>query len=242
MRSVKIHIVGLLSLFACANIFGQSTSQSDGRTTFHISGRVTSLGRAVPDQWVTFEGPIRKFVQTDSAGHYEAALPLGVWEVAVTDVQGPTETSLSRPRLVRVTTPDDVTLDLFVRNGILCSIAFVTFDGGPPTEEEVERTYESCAGLEFFSVPSNDGVPFEVIVGGPTHGLLSLMVENDSGGREFGTYNLLAVQADRVVFTPFAGGGLLVATGSVVVNDKGREYRRNSIRFLIGGGQAIESY
>ena len=32
----------------------------------------------------------------------------------------------------------------------------VTDDGRPPTEEEVERKDESCAGQEFHSVPSNE--------------------------------------------------------------------------------------
>jgi hypothetical protein len=118
----------------------------------------------------------------------------------------------------------------------------VTDDGRPPTEEEVERKDESCAGQEFDSVPSNDGIPFEVIVGGPTHGLLGrlpLPGENDSGNREF---NLLTVRADKVVFTPYPDGGLLEARGDVVVNDGRREYRSNLIRFLNGNGQAVEAH
>jgi hypothetical protein len=60
--------------------------------------------------------------------------------------------------------------------------------------------------------------------------------------REFGMYNLLAVQADNVVFTPSPSGGLLKASGNVVVNDGSRQIRRDSIRYLIGDGQAVEAY
>jgi hypothetical protein len=216
MRSaLKVRIVWLLALFACANLSGQSTSQSESRTTFRISGRVTRLGRSVPDQWVSFEGPSLKSVKADSLGHYEADLPLGVWRVAVSALPGPTArgNNFSRPRLFQVTTPGAVTLDLFVRAGPFCgSLFIITADGRPPTEEQEEKKDESCAGQELFSVPSNDGTPFEVIVGGATHGLLSL-IDHDSHTREFGTYKLLTVQADKVVFTPFPDGGLLEARG-----------------------------
>ena len=241
--SVRVRWVGLLSLFACANLFGQSASHSDRRTTFHVSGKITQLGRAVHDEWVSFEGSSSKFVKADSAGHYEADLTLGVWKVAVMAVPGPItkDSSLSRPRLFQVRAPGDVTLDLFERADRFCTVSIGTANGRPPTKEELERQGEGCAGQEFFSMPSNEGIPFEVIVGGPTHGL-SPVIDKDSREREFATYNLLTVQADKVIFTPSPHGGLLEATGSVVISDGHREYRRNSVRFLIGAGQAVESY
>lgn len=240
--ALKVRIVWVVAMLASASASAQSATQSDSRTTFRISGRITQLGRAVPDQWVSFEGPSSKSVKANSVGHYEADLPLGIWKVVVSVVPGPIAQghSLSRPRLFQVTTPADVTLDLFARPGPFCpSIIIVTDDGRPPTEEEEERKNESCAGQEFFSVPSNDGTQFEVIVGG-SHGLVA-SIDNDPHKREFGTYNLLTVQADKVVFTPFPDGGLLEATGGAVVNDGHREYRRNSVKFLIGGGQAVQA-
>ena len=78
--------------------------------------------------------------------------------------------NLSRPRLFRVTTPTDVTLDLFVRPAVGCGgVRIITPDGRPPTAEEEETKHENCAGQEFYNVPSVEGVPFEAIVGGLAH-------------------------------------------------------------------------
>ena len=180
-------------------------------------------------------------MKADFGGHYETDLRLGVWKVAVTDSPGPItkSSSLSRPRLFQVKAPGDVILDLFERIDRICTVSIGTPDDRPPTKDELERRGESCAGQEFFSVPSNEGIPFEVVVGGPTH---FLPPRKDSGEREFGTYNLLTVQADKVIFTPSPNGGLLEAGGNVVISDGHREYRKNSVRFLVHTGQAIESY
>lgn len=242
--SVGVRGVGLLFLFVCMHLSAQSNSESRTRTTFHISGTITQLGKPLTTS-VSFEGASTRIAKADSAGHYEADLPLGVWKVAATLSPGSpmTRSSLSRPRLFRVTTPTNVTLDLFVRPPAFCNIGIITSDGRPPTQEAVDLRDEGCAGQEFFSAPSNDGVPFEVVVGGIGHDdLCRFMRPYDATcKREFGTFNLLTVQADNVVFTPFPSGGLLEATGSVVVNDGHRKYRRNSIKFLIGGGEAVEA-
>lgn len=236
----------LTFLLLCANLFGQS---SPSPSTFHISGKITQLGRALPDRWVGFEGASIKFVKADSAGHYEAELPLGIWKAAVVFRDGPinTDSSLSRPRVFQVTTPARVTLDLYV-HPVLCSLHIFTPDGRPPTEEEKEEAKDSCAGQEFFPISSGNGTKFAVVLGGLDHSLCSLAVENRPAcEREFATFNLFTVQADRVAFTPFPNGpfpcgGFLDATGSVLVNDGEREYRRNSVRFLVSGGQAIEAH
>jgi hypothetical protein len=60
--------------------------------------------------------------------------------------------------------------------------------------------------------------------------------------RQFATYNLLTVYADKVVFTRYLGGGLLEASGNVVVKDDHGEYRRDLANFFIGGGRAVPVY
>jgi hypothetical protein len=192
---------------------------------------------------VMFEGPSQKSVQADLTGYYEADLPLGVWKVAVTTISSLGKTvRLSRPRVFRVTKPMNVTIDLYV-NGVGCAgVRILTPDGRPPTPEEVEAKNEACQGREFFPLPSDDGVPFEVVIGGRRHDFCTLLHKGAACEREFGTYNLLTVYADKVTFSPFPNGGLLEAKGNAVVEDGGREYRKDSVRFLINDGQAVEAY
>jgi hypothetical protein len=232
-RRIRQHVLFVLFLFFCATL----SAQSDRRSTFHVSGTVTRLGSPMKGN------PI---VRIDPAGHYEADLPLGVWKVAVTD----SSTSrieqhprLSHPRVFRVTKSIDLVIDLYV-NAVGCGgVHIVTQDGRPPTAEEEEHKNESCQGREFFPLPSNDGVPFEVVIGGRAHQLCSFQRENRAAcDREFGTYNLLTVYADKVTFIPFPQGGLLEGKGNVVVVDAGREFHRTSIRFLINDGEAVEAY
>jgi hypothetical protein len=241
-RRVGHRVLWALILFFCVDLSAQSNRSS----TFHISGTVTRLGSPIRDEWVTFEGASRTSVRADLVGHYEADLPLGVWTVAVTisSSSGIAENSiLSHPRVFRVKTPTNVVLDLYV-NAVGCGgVIIITPEGRPPTSEEVEQKNENCQGREFFPVPSDDGVPFEVVVGRVPHHLCSLAHENHvMCERQFGTYNLLTVYADKVVFTPFPKGGFLEASGNVLGYDGRRKYRTNSIRFLIGEGQAVQAY
>jgi hypothetical protein len=242
LRRVRHRVLWALILLFCANL----SAQSNGRSTFHISGTVTRLGSPALDDWVTFEGALKTSVRADLAAHYEADLPLGAWTVAVTISSSSRiakNSIVSHPRVFRVTAPTDVVLDLYV-NAVGCGgVSIVTPDGRAPTPEEVEQKNELCQGRALFPVPSDDGAPFEVVVGQAPPFLCSFAHENRAAcERQFGTYNLLTVYADKVVFTPYPGGGQLEASGNVVVYDGGRKYRRNSTRFLIGGGQAIEAY
>ena len=244
--TVPQHVLVVPFLIFCTAL----SSQSDPRSTFHISGTVTRLGIPRGNDWVAFEGPSKTSVKADPAGHYEADLPLGVWKVGVTD--GITrEWSLSHPRVFRVTKHMDVLIDLYV-NAVGCGgVHIITRDGRPPTPEEEEQKNENCQGRAFFPLPSDDGVPFEVVLGGKNHSLCSSQIDILTAcDREFGTYNLLTVYADRVTFTPFPKGGpmevlrggLLEAKGDVLVHDGEREYRRNSVRFLMSDGKAVEAY
>jgi hypothetical protein len=240
-RRMKHRVLSALILFFCLDLSAQSNRPS----TFHISGIVSRLGSPIPNDWVMFDGSSKTSVRADSGGHYEADLPLGVWTAAVTisSSNGIANNSISRPRVFRVIAPTNVVLDLYV-NAVGCGgVHIITPDGRPPTLEEEEQKNENCQGREFFHVPSDDGVQFEVVIARVPHELCSSLQENQAAcERQFGTYNLLTVYADKVAFTPYPGGGLLEASGNVVVCDRDREYYGNSTRFLIGDGQAVEAY
>lgn len=243
-RLKKRLLLRLVVLVSCATLFSQSAVHESAQEMFRVSGTITRFGTAVGGNWVSFEGASNKSVRADAAGRYEANLPLGVWKVAVTASPGVIEkgSNLSRPRLFRVTRSTDVTLDLFVRPPVGCGgVRIITPDGSPPSAESVERKNESCAGQQFFSVPSSDGVPFEVIVGGLNHGLCLLKGLNGAAcDRQFATYNLFSVQADKVVYHP--RDWTLEATGNVVVRDGNGDYRRDSAKFFIGDGRAVPVY
>jgi hypothetical protein len=97
--------------------------------------------------------------------------------------------------------------------------------------------------MKFFPVPSDDGVPFEVLVGGLDHNLCLRAGRNRAAcEREFATYNLLSVQADKIACLPHPGGLTLEATGDVVVKQENGEYRRDSAKFFIGDGRAVPVY
>jgi len=247
---VKQRVLFVLFLFFC----GTLSAQSDRRSTFHVSGTVTRLGSplltrlasVVSDRWVVFEGPSGISVQIDPTGHYEADLPLGVWKVVVmTSATSRLEQHprLSHPRVFRVTKPMNVVIDLYVNASGCGGVLLVTPDGRPPTPEEEEHKNEPCQGRHFFSLPSDEGVPFEVVIGGQAHNLCSFSHGDRAAcEREFGTFNLLTVYADKVTFTRFPKGGLLEAKGNVEVLDGGLKYHRTSVRFLINDGQAVEAY
>lgn len=234
---VQRRVAPLFLLFFCTALFG-CQSASTSHSTFHVSGKITQSGSAVPRIWVTFEGASTKSVEADASGLYETDLPLGVWTVAVS-VGGRDHSSASRPRVFRVKAATNVVLDLFVRPAVGCGgLMIMTPNGRPPTSEEVERRNEICAGQEFFPDPSMDGVPFEVLVGGMFHGECALEGVNEPDcRRQFATYNLLTVRADNIVYHPREK--TLEASGDVVIEDETGEQKARSIIFYIQDGRAI---
>lgn len=137
-RHISPYVLSVTFLFLCAALPAQSNRDS----TFHISGTVTRLGSPIGGNWVVFEGPSKASARVDAAGRYEADLLLGVWKVAVTGSstsEMPPGWRLSRPRVLRVTKPMDVVVDLYV-NAVGCGgVLIVTPDGRPPTLQEEEK-------------------------------------------------------------------------------------------------------
>jgi hypothetical protein len=230
----------MLSRFAvsllCAVFLNQSAFAAP--ITFHISGTVTQNGKAFPHQWVTFDGTSPRSVQADEDGFFEADLPLGVWKVtatmrpynAATPIGASDNPTFSRPHVFRVTEPRDLVVDVFLWPPVLCDVRVVTPNGQPATPEEREGVQAVCDGEEFFSVPSADGVPFELIIGGRKKDL------RGSDNREFAVYNLLTVRADDIVYNPLER--ILEASGNVVIRDGSEVHRGNSAAFEIWNGRA----
>lgn len=230
----------------CTPLLCQSAAPTNRPKTFHVSGTVIQSGRPVPNQWVTFDdggGPVS--VRTEFDGHYATDLPLGVWTATVTLRQyglrgdaDPGDLSLSLPRRFRVTAPRTVSLDIFLHPPVGCAgIKIITPDGHLPTKEEIEQRDERCRGERIYPIAPVDGVPFELRIGGLAHELCEARTRDKAACREFATYNLLSVQADKVVYRPLEG--VLEASGNVVIKDESGEHRRDSAAFGFADGRAI---
>src|ERR1035438_7014532 len=203
-------------------LFGQSTPPATQPTTFNISGAITG-GRSFA---VLFEGASSKTVMTNEAGVYEANLPLGIWTMTVF-AHGPdgkifTNMIYYRRPPFRVTKPTSLVFDISLPQGMFCTVIVIGRDGGPPTQEERDHVKATCAGEEFFSVPS-DSVPFEVHVwGGSKFAACSLVGDHSRqcAGEEF-----FSVPSDSVPFEVHVWGGSKFAACSLV-GDHSRRCKR----------------
>jgi hypothetical protein len=223
-------------------LFGQSAPPAIQPTTFHIGGTITGFGTDVVLA-VVFDGASSKTVMANEAGVYETDLPLGVWTMTVV-AHGPDGKIF--PNMIyyrrppfRVTAPTSFVFDISLPQGMFCTVMVNGLDGGPPTKEEEDHVKASCAGEEFFSVPS-DSVPFEVHVwGGSKFIACSSPLGNNSVAckRAFATYNTLSVQADDISYDQ--GGRILEAHGNVVTQDESGKRKAPSMTFYVHDGQTI---
>jgi hypothetical protein len=236
---MRPHFVPLI--FSVA-LLGQSTTPVVNPSTFHVAGTMTQCGKGVPNLWVTFDdGKSSKTVKADATGSYDADLPLGIWTATATLPPTPgskDERPLSHPHPFRVTTPSRVILDIYLRPPVMCDLFISTSGGRPPTQEQEEARDTACYGEEFFRVPSADGVPFEVDLGGLHEGWEPCSPWGVTGAtRQFATYNLLSMQADNVAY--HADKRLLEASGDVLIEDESGTHRADSVAFHIQDGRAI---
>jgi hypothetical protein len=124
---LKIWPTSLMILLTSTTTLGQA--QPTSQPTFHISGKITQSGRAVPGVWVTFEGAIPKSVKGNDSGFYQADLPLGAWRVFVSGFNERDRSEFSRPRVFQVNKAGKVALDLFVRPAVGCGgVTILTSD------------------------------------------------------------------------------------------------------------------
>ena len=220
----RLHVLFLLS---CAAALGQSPP------TFHISGTVLSCGKPYPYARVALEKDTPKsfvYLKVNKAGVYEADLPLGVYSVSAFE--------MSHPRRIRVTSPTSAVVDIYLPAPVMCDLVIVTRDGESPTpEQEADRT-RACYGEEYHSVPSREGVPFEVDLSGLEPGAnICSRAKANKMHREFATYNIFSVHADRVAY--HAAERTIEAKGNVVFRDESGERTATAATFHVQDGQAV---
>jgi hypothetical protein len=240
MKRILTHGTVLLAFGAV--LLGQSAKLP---STLHIKGSMTQCGKKTPHFWVAFRGDTTKTVRADDAGAYEVDLPPGSWTAITVAVA--TETadgaSLSRPRHFRVTAPGSLMLNLNLRPPVMCDLAIITPNGQPATPERTSGRDQACWGEKSFQVPSADGVPFEVDLFGLDSGWnngwdpCSTNHENKMPHREFATYNLLSVEANKIAYDENRRS--LEARGDVVIEDESGEHKAQAITFYIQNGRAF---
>jgi hypothetical protein len=227
----------LVFLLFCASLFAQSSIPTTSGTIVHVSGTATQCGDASHIAWVRFDGPSVVTVKLNDAGIYEADLAPGVWSAAAT-TSATDDRKLSRSRHFRLTEQTiSAVVDIYLRPPVSCSVSIFTPGGREPTAEELASRDTTCYGEKSFPLPSADGSPFEVELGGLDHASCSIG-RTDKPTREYATYNLLSVQADNVVYHP--RDRILEAHGDVVINDESREQRADTAIFHLDDGRAVE--
>jgi len=228
----------LVALSSSAVLFAQSAAVPIPRSTVHISGSISQCGKSSPGVFVRFQGKTVEIAKANDAGVYEADLPLGIWTATTPPIaSGAADQSLSRPRRFRLMAPGRLVLDIHLRPPVMCDVAIFTPGGRPATSEELSNRDAGCWGERFFPLPSADGVLFEVDLFGLVTDFDACSTSHSRGKhREFATYNLLSMEADKVAYHP--NDRILEASGNAVIEDETGGHRRDSAKFKIGDGRA----
>ena len=231
----------LTVLFLWSTAFGQAVSPL--RETFHVRGTITDpSGAIVPKAKVEFRDKrFDKTVVTNERGVYETELPFGEYTM--------TAQSMGfrpyRRLLFRVTSTETVVFDFTLPIQSTCDITIVSTDGGtatPTPEEWAAAKRLNCLKEDSFSVPSSDGVPFQVWIRYVTHNVsgdrYSYTVEKaPNDDPVFVTYNLFSLRADEAVYD--SESKTIKATGNVVAGESDKTQNADSMAFRMRNGQAI---
>lgn len=230
----------LTVLLLCAATLGQSATAAS--QTFHVRGTITDQSGAVFSKAkVAFKSEqFEKTVTTNEHGVYETDLPFGNYTMTA-QVLG--FRPYRRP-LFRVTATETIAFDFTLPVQPTCDLTVVSSDGGVGTPEDWEEAKRHfCLREDSFSIPSNDGVPFQIWIRYVKH--------NVSGNRYFYTgekgpnddpvfvaYNLFSLRADEVIYE--AKSRTITASGNVVaIDESGMAERANSMTFRIENGRAM---
>jgi hypothetical protein len=224
----------LLLPLLCSSLFGQSAPQA---MTFHVQGKVTDPTEAViPGAKITFQSRQLgdKVVTTNGVGAYEADLPLGDYTMTL---QSPGFRPYRRPPF-RVTAPNSLTFDVTLTVASTCDLVVV-----PPTpENRASAEKEFCLREDFFSLPSKDGVQYQLYIRYVKHTVVG--DKNNYSGEKypnedpvFVAYNLFSLQADRVTYD--STSRIIEASGNVLVlNESGALQHVDYASFKMEDGQA----
>ena len=233
LRARPRFIAALSGVLACCSLLAQTSTAANREQTLRIHGTVTTAvhpGHNVQGAKVTFTGQnTKKATTTDERGFYEVDLSVGVYTMTV----DPPDDDLQRYQrpLFRVASATNLILNVELAPQVFC-------EPGAPQPGHVPADYSPCREVDLFSVPSEDGIPFSVLIRcfarwktdrGYVYGGVSNPV--------FVAYNLFTLRADHVTYDVQAK--TLQATGHVVVaNPDGTVQRAESMAFRIENGQA----
>jgi len=211
--------------------------------TFHVRGKIVdSHNSAIVGAELKFEGSKTTVtVFSDSQGFYHAKLPVGLYSMTV--AKGPRD--YRRP-LFRVSSPKTIVLDVPLypplRNCDSGIISVTQPDGTPEKTETVvtpDEFRDKCGGWDRYPLPSDEGVPFELLV------RYSNRLRRDSeriynGGFQNPVsvaFNLFTLTADHVTYD--MASRTLVAIGNVTIT-KGSagSTHANSVKFRIDNARA----
>ena len=207
--------------------------------TFHINGTARDYtGAAVDDVKVrvTFQnGKLSQTVPTTEAGFYETDLPLGVYTMTA---EGPGFRRYRRPEF-RVMSPLNITLDATLHRSVGSNQEY--YPG--PARERNDPTNTRYYDGDFFSVPSEDGVPLRLYISYVkrirTDYSYAYTGHDDPPYDDpvFVAYNLFSLQANTVLYE--MESRRLEARGNVVVEDESGKRSAVSMTFKIENGRAV---
>jgi hypothetical protein len=210
--------------------------------TLHVRGTVKDQTEAViPRTKVVFQNKqFDKTVTTDERGDYEADLPIGDYTMTA---QAAGFRPYRRP-LFRTTSAETIAFDFTLPVMPTCDLSVVSTNGGTATPEDLEAAQEQfCSREEYLSLPSSDGVPFQIwihygkhIVTGDRHVYTGEKTRNNDP--VLVNYNLFSLRADEVVYD--ARSKTIRATGNAMaVDESGTTRRVDAMEMKFENGKVI---
>lgn len=230
-------------LLMSAAIFAQSGG-TKAAVTFHLQGSVKYLGEDIPaaQAHLTFHNGKNEYtVISDSNGHYEADLPVGIYTLKATLLARSVTEEFDRP-LFQVLAPSSLTLDIKLDPHEDCDYVLPP-PGKPPPPEDKDSWI--CNGAQDSFPVSAGNVPFKIFIRYRSR-------KQDAGAFVYYTgkhpadfnppvevsYNLFTLYADTVTYR--LQGRTIEASGNVVANwANGVTKRAETMHIKINNGQAL---
>lgn len=236
----------LFALLSGSALFGQSAPPVSQVQKPNVHGAVRiEPDYAISGAEVIFKGEeFSKTVLTDKKGLYEASLPVGFYTMFV--IPPPQGFRTYQRPLFRVTASTSITWDVSIRPAPSCD---PVVPEGSDHGVDVEEVTDGCGGWKLFPVPSQDGVPFQLLIDYPGRqrtdrgSVYISRTLQDFKTPVFMAYNLFTLHADQVTYDEKTR--TLHARGNVVAfNENGEIASSNMVQpaeyfnFRIENGEA----
>jgi hypothetical protein len=227
----------------CAVLFGQSAPNATQSPKFNVKGTIRNIaGEPIFRVKVVFRNEqLSKSVLTNDSGVYETDLPLGDYTMTA---QSLGFRPYRRP-FFRVTSSTTLDFDVTLRDFSSCDVLVFNNSGKVTPEDWVAAQNEACLREDTLAVGSMR-VPFQLAVRYGSRALSGKLYSYEgekNGGVEipvFAAYNLLTLQADKVVFD--SGKKTIAASGNVLfVDEPETVHRTDSMTFKIDNGHTVRT-